>query len=121
MKYCVIHNISPHSQSDNKTYPSLADVQNTVKDIKNENVPHFNLHTRVPLFPDDEYVMWFWGKKPELVMFFFSLSACIVCQDLSHKGVSTDIWWKPSKKWLMSTSQGLIPIQVTDVNLKYVR
>lgn len=120
MKYCVIHNISPHSQSDNKTYPSLADVQNTVKDIKNENVPHFNLHTRVPLFPDDEYVMWFWKKKPELVI-FFSLSVCIVCQDLSHKGVSRDIWWKPSKKWLMSTSQGLILIQVTDVNLKYVQ
>lgn len=57
MKYCVIHNISPHSQSDNKTHPSLADMQNTVKDIENENVPHFNLHTRVPLFPDDEYVM----------------------------------------------------------------
>lgn len=57
MKYCVIHNISPDSQSDNKTYPSLADMQNTVKDIENENVPHFNLHTRVLLFPDDEYVM----------------------------------------------------------------
>lgn len=71
MKYCVIHNISPHSQSDNKTYPSLADVQNTVKDIKNENVPHFNLHTGVPLFPDDEYVMWFWGKNLNLWCFFF--------------------------------------------------
>lgn len=72
MKYCVIHNISPHSQSDNKTYPSLADVQNTVKDIKNENVPHFNLHTRVPLFPDDEYVMWFWGKNLNSWCFFFT-------------------------------------------------
>lgn len=29
--HCVIHNISPHSQSDNKRDPSLAEMQNTVK------------------------------------------------------------------------------------------
>ena len=53
----VIHIISLYSQSDNKTDPSLVDMQNTVNDIENENVPHFNFHSWVLLFPDDEYVM----------------------------------------------------------------